>query len=161
MVLETLLGGVLGGVARLAPEIMSIIDKRHERKHELAMLAANLEADKIKAANALQQTVTEGAIKFDASAMTALVESVKAQSAPSGVRIIDGMTASVRPVLTYWWCLVLYTAAMVAQAWELKAAGLSYAAVMVSVWGTEEKAIVSSMLTFWFISRVIDKRNGR
>jgi hypothetical protein len=158
VVLETLLGGVLGSVARLAPEVLSVLDKKNERKHELAMLAASIEADKLKAANALQQTQLDGDIKFNASAMTGLIESIKAQAAPSGVKWIDGLTASVRPVLTYWWCLVLYTAALTAQAWELKAAGLTYAATMVAVWGSEEKTIVASMLSFWFISRVIEKK---
>lgn len=36
MVLDPIMGGALGAVARLAPEVLGFFDKRAERKHELA-----------------------------------------------------------------------------------------------------------------------------
>ena len=35
--IETLLGGLLGGTFRLAPEILKWLDRKGERGHELAM----------------------------------------------------------------------------------------------------------------------------
>ena len=35
--METLLGGVFGGLLRLAPEALKFFDQKNERKHELAM----------------------------------------------------------------------------------------------------------------------------
>ncbi len=35
--IETLLGGLLGGAFRLAPEILKWLDRKGERGHELAM----------------------------------------------------------------------------------------------------------------------------
>ena len=35
--IETLLGGLLGGAFRLAPEILKWIDRNGERSHELSM----------------------------------------------------------------------------------------------------------------------------
>jgi len=35
-ILAGLLGGVFGGVFRLAPEVLKFIDKKDERKHELS-----------------------------------------------------------------------------------------------------------------------------
>ena len=37
--IETLLGGLLGGAFRLAPEILKWMDRNGERSHELAMRA--------------------------------------------------------------------------------------------------------------------------
>ena len=37
--IETLLGGLLGGAFRLAPEVLKWLDRKGERGHELAMLA--------------------------------------------------------------------------------------------------------------------------
>ena len=36
--IETLLGGLLGGAFRLAPEILKWLDRKGERGHERAML---------------------------------------------------------------------------------------------------------------------------
>ena len=35
--IETLLGGLLGGAFRLAPEVLKWLDRKGERSHELAM----------------------------------------------------------------------------------------------------------------------------
>ena len=41
--IETLLGGLLGGTFRLAPEILKWLDRKSERGHELAMQDKALE----------------------------------------------------------------------------------------------------------------------
>jgi hypothetical protein len=43
--IETLLGGLLGGAFRLAPEILKWLDRQGERGHELAMQDKALEFD--------------------------------------------------------------------------------------------------------------------
>ena len=42
--LETLMGGVFGGVLRLAPEVIKFFDAKNERGHELRMVEAESEA---------------------------------------------------------------------------------------------------------------------
>ena len=37
MALDAIFGGILGGVARLAPEVLNFFDKKNERKHEIAL----------------------------------------------------------------------------------------------------------------------------
>ena len=53
---ETLLGGVFGGVLRLAPELFKLFDKKNERAHELRMLEAEMEFAKIRGEIAMRQT---------------------------------------------------------------------------------------------------------
>ena len=45
--IETLLGGLLGGTFRLAPEILKWIDRKGERGHELAMQDKALEFESV------------------------------------------------------------------------------------------------------------------
>jgi hypothetical protein len=40
--IDALAGGVVGALARLAPEVLSILDKRNERKHEKEMTELNM-----------------------------------------------------------------------------------------------------------------------
>ena len=46
--IETLLGGLLGGAFRLAPEILKWMDRNGERSHELAMQDKALEFEKLR-----------------------------------------------------------------------------------------------------------------
>src|SRR5690606_9273658 len=46
--MEPILGGLLGGVARLAPEILKFFDRRNERKHELALAEHQLELIRVQ-----------------------------------------------------------------------------------------------------------------
>jgi len=48
--IETLLGGLLGGAFRLAPEVLKWLDRKGERGHELAMQDKVLEFEKLPAA---------------------------------------------------------------------------------------------------------------
>ena len=53
--IETLLGGLLGGVFRLAPEILKWMDRNGERGHELAMQDKALEFEKIRGAQRMAE----------------------------------------------------------------------------------------------------------
>jgi len=156
--MEVLLGSLLGGVLRLIPEWLASKTKAKELDHEIKLLEKNMEFEKLKAANSLQTLREEGAQASDAGALAALAESIQAQGRPSGVRWIDGLSASVRPVLTYWWCLVLYTAALVSKGVLMYNLTDNLAVTIDMLWGEDEKAIVSSMMMFWFVGRVCPKK---
>ena len=53
--IETLLGGLLGGAFRLAPEILKWLDRKGERGHELAMQDKALEFEKIRGAQRMSE----------------------------------------------------------------------------------------------------------
>ncbi len=54
--IETLLGGLLGGVFRLAPEILKWLDRQGERGHELAMQDKALEFEKLRGAQRMARS---------------------------------------------------------------------------------------------------------
>ena len=53
--IETLLGGLLGGAFRLAPEILKWLDRKGERGHELAMQDKALEFEKRRGAQRMAE----------------------------------------------------------------------------------------------------------
>jgi hypothetical protein len=53
--IETLLGGLLGGAFRLAPEILKWLDRKGERGHELAMQDKALEFEKLRGAQRMAE----------------------------------------------------------------------------------------------------------
>ena len=63
--IETLLGGLLGGAFRLAPEVLKWLDRKGERSHELAMQDKALEFEKLRGAQRMAEigaaAVTAGA----------------------------------------------------------------------------------------------------
>ena len=55
--IETLLGGLLGGAFRLAPEILKWMDRNGERSHELSMQDKALEFEKLRGAQRMSEIV--------------------------------------------------------------------------------------------------------
>lgn len=160
MLAETVLGGVIGGLLRLAPEVMKAWDRRNERKHELAMQDKALAFEELRGAQRMEEMRHEGQQVLDSGGLQALIAAIKGQGQPTGVGWADAISATVRPILTYWWCVVLVTAAMVCQYILYLDAGLSGPEAVVRLWGPEEKTIVAGMINFWFLDRVIRKNTG-
>ena len=154
--IETLLGGLLGGAFRLAPEVLKWLDRSGERKHELAMQDKALEFEKLRGAQRMAEigAAAEGA--WNVGALEALKESVLAQGRITGVKWVDALSSSVRPVLTYWF-MALYCTAKVAAFIGALNGGFDWIDAVDQAWGQADQALWSGVLNFWFIGRVFDR----
>ena len=159
--IETLVGTFLGGVFRMAPEILKWIDRKDERKHELSMFDKQLEADRLKGDQALSQITAQTDASIGLAEIQAIIEATKAQAVVTGIRVVDGINSLMRPMITFWWVIVLYTAALVAQYVFLIDQGETAAKAILTLWGVEEKALVSSIVGFWFVDRSLRKAFGK
>lgn len=159
--IETLLGTLFGGAFRMAPEILKWLDRKDERKHELAMFDKQLEADKQRGQMAIDQINAQADASIGAAEIQALVEATKAQATPTGVKWVDAINSLMRPTITFWWVIVLYTAALVAQYVVLVQGGAGYVDAVLKLWGPDEKAIVASVISFWFVDRSLRKGFGK
>lgn len=155
----SLLGTLFGGLFRLAPAVMEFFDKKDERKHELAMLDKQLAVDAARAQQNMDLASLQGSIDLDKLDVTALTEAVKIQGQLTGVKWVDGLNALMRPLITFWWVIVLYTAALGAEFYTLWfLSNEPVAKAIMGVFGEDEKAIAASIISFWFVDRALRKR---
>lgn len=150
-----LLSLLCGGVLRLAPEFFKLFTARRDADHEYRMTQLQLEIDQARAQQNIDLAQAQGAIAADAAQMTAMVEALKAQAVPTGVKWVDALSASVRPVLTYWHCIGMYTAYKAALYSVALAGGITWDHAIIQVFTDFDKSIIGSIMSFWFVDRAL------
>jgi hypothetical protein len=155
-VIETLLGGFLGGMFRLAPELLKWLDRRGERAHELAMQDKALEFERLRGAQRMQEIGAQTEQAWTTGTLSALREAVAAQGRASGLRWADALSSSVRPVITYWFMALYCTAKFVAFCAAL-GAGEVWSEAVRATWTEADQAMWAGVLNFWFLSRCFDR----
>jgi hypothetical protein len=150
--LETLLGGLVGGVLRLAPEVLSFLDKKNERKHELALGDQQYRVAELQLTSQLNVKELDVEQSQFVSAFEALKEGVKSQGTPTGIKWVDALSASVRPGITAW-IFTLYSAVKLAALYLALKSGEG-AMALLSIWGSEDTSMLSAVVMFWFVGRV-------
>ena len=154
--IETLLGGLLGGAFRLAPEFLKWLDRKGERGHELAMQDKALEFEKIRGAQRMDEIGAGADAAWNVGAIETLREAVRTQGEKTGVRWADALSSSVRPVITYWF-MALYCAAKTAAFVGAVTAGAGYGVAILHAWTEADQALWAGVLNFWFLGRVFDR----
>lgn len=149
------LGGIFGGLLRLAPEVLKLLDAKDARKHELAMLDREMDFAKIRAEQAMHVVDAE----VDKAHLDALGEALKGQAsmAKAGGKIAAFMSALVRPVITYWF-VALYSAVKISMMLLAYDQNESWKVVLIQSWTVDDMAIFTGIIAFWFIGRTIEKK---
>lgn len=152
----TLISGVGGGVLRLVPEVLKLLDAKSERTHELALQDRQIEMLKLQQAGKLQEITAQGQAQVDITQMQAWVEAIKGQAQLTGNKIVDGLNMLVRPLTTYY-IVALWGGKKTA---EIIIAMQSSGALdaLVRTWTENDQAMLTGILAFWFVGRVFDKR---
>lgn len=166
----SLLGGGLGGLLRFIPEILKLWTAAKDQAHEYKMTELQLKIDQARASQAIDLVHAQGDVAAQAGELQAYITALEEQSKKTGVAWADALSASVRPVVTYWWMalftlykLVLIVAATVEFYIALKAVksllDLSPALSVYAdrLWSPQDAGILSMILGFWFVDRVILK----
>ena len=154
--IETLLGGLLGGAFRLAPEILKWLDRNGERSHELSMQDKALEFEKLRGAQRMGEIGASADSAWNTGAIEALRDAVRGQGEKTGVAWADALSSSVRPVITYWF-MALYCAAKTAAFVAAVTAGAGWGAAILHAWTEADQALWAGVLNFWFLGRVFDR----
>jgi succinyl-CoA synthetase beta subunit len=151
---ETLLGGLFGGLLRLAPEVFKLFDKKNERAHELRMVQAEMEFAKIRGEIAMRQT--EAVMTM--AEMDTMAQAFKEQSetAKNAGWFVSAISALVRPTVTYAF-LALFVAVKVAAYLIAIEQGGNWKEVLLTMWGTDDLAVFNMILSFWFVGRVYER----
>jgi hypothetical protein len=153
-----LLSLMVGSVFRLLPEGLKLFSARRDADHEYRMTELQLKIDQVRAVQALDLVHAQGAMAADTAELQALAEAVKGQGAGIGVRWVDALSATVRPVLTYWWCLVLYTVHKAVLVGVGLGERLGMAQLAPVVLTDFDRSVVASIIGFWFTDRVLRRK---
>lgn len=154
--IETLLGGLLGGVFRLVPEVLKWLDRKDDRGHEIAMQDKALDFEKLRGAQKMAEIGAHSDAIWNSGALEALRESVAGQARITGVGWADALSSSVRPVITYWF-MALFCAAKTAAFVAAINAGAGWESAVVHSWTEADQALWAGVINFWFLGRVFDR----
>lgn len=152
----TIISGVIGGAFRLVPELFKFLDAKNDRKHELDMQDKAIEFQKLRGNQRVEEIEVQGQADYARGSLDALVAAIKSQDTPSGVRWIDGFSKLIRPLVTFQWVVLLYPGVLIASFFLAIQGGVPPLQALKDVFGPEEKAIISFILDFWFVGRVLE-----
>lgn len=151
---ETLLGGVMGGALRLAPEILKWLDRKDERKHEALMQDKAIDYQRVKGNQRMDEIVGQGQQDWNTGALDALKSAIESQGRPSGVRWVDGWNALIRPLMATQWVIILYPVVLTASFILAVQSGTPALEALTAIFGPEEKAFTAAIANFYILNRV-------
>jgi hypothetical protein len=154
-----ILGSVLGGVFRLAPEVLKYFDKKNEREHELNMFARQCELEQLRGQQKLAEIGAQREAAIDVGVMDAFNNAItqQAEMVKAAGGWVASLSASVRPVMTYY-LLVMYGAAKTAAMVLAYYHGQALTEVLSKSWGTDDMALLTGVINYWMIDRSLAKR---
>ena len=154
-----LFGGLLGGIFRLAPEVLKYFDKKSEREHELAMFSRQCELEQLRGQQRLAEIGANREAAIDVGVMDAFQAAIDQQT--EMVKAAGGfaakLSASVRPVVTYW-IMALWSFIHLWFAWQAHRAGASPEVVFKTMMTVDFCALVSGTINYWFLDRTLKQR---
>jgi len=161
------IGSIFGGLFRLAPEVLKWLDKKDERKHELAMFTLQTDLEKVKGNFRMEEKYVD----YSTEQLKAIQEAFKEQSTTSKEAgwFVSAVSALVRPGIT-WALFGMYAAVKIAGlsiaiSSGAKIAGLSIAIssgapwqdVVLKGWSPDDFAMLNMILAFWYVGRSLEK----
>jgi len=154
-----ILGSLIGGLFRLAPEVLKFMDKKNERGHELQMFDRQCQLEQTRGAQKLSEIGAERDMAVDVGVMDAFKAAIEQQTEMTKAAggWVAAMSASVRPVVTYW-ILAIWSFAHIWYAVTGYNAGLPPTEVFKMVMSADFAALVSGTLNYWFLDRTLSKR---
>ena len=154
-----LLGSIFGGVFRLAPEVLKFFDKKNERLHELNMFARQCELEQLRGQQKLAEIGAQREAAIDVGVMDAFNNAIiqQAEMVKAAGGWAASLSASVRPVVTYW-ILLIWTFIHIWYAWSSMNSGLDATEVFKLFMSPDFSALLGGTINFWFLDRTLAKR---
>lgn len=153
------IGSVLGGIFRLAPEFLKFLDKSSERKHELNMFKFQCDLEAQRGAQKLSEIGAQREAAVDVGVMDAFNAAIVSQGemAKAAGGWAATISASVRPVVTYW-IMFIWSFVHVWFAYNSWSAGAPPTEVFKMMMSPDFSALLAGTINFWFLDRTLAKR---
>lgn len=152
-------GSLLGGIFRLAPEVLKWLDKKNERQHELAMFQRQCDLEAQRGQQKLAEIGAQREAAIDVGVMDAFNAAIQQQTemVKAAGGWVASLSASVRPVVTYW-ILLIWSFIHIWFAWNAWLNGAPPAEVFKTMMSADFSALVAGTLNYWFLDRTLAKR---
>ena len=136
-----IIGSLAGFFSSFVPEIFNFLKDKKDKEHELKLINLQLEAMKLGGNGRLEE------VYLQANADESKYLYVQA-SKPSKIKWVDGLSASVRPMITYVFFLLYVTVKI-----------MDYVKVghMAPIWTDEDQGIFCAVIGFWFGHRAFNR----
>ncbi len=144
----TLLGAMLGFLTSMLPQVFKLYQDKYDRAHELAILELQLRQQEISQSERLEAIHTAA----DIAESKALYRTFY-----SGVKWVDALNASVRPVLAYAFFCLYAAVKLVALLTAPMDALLNVELFYEMLWTQEDAAIFAGIISFYFGQRAMNK----
>jgi len=158
----SLVSSLLGFAAGGLPKVLDFVQDRGDKKHELAMMAANREREIALAREGFVAQARVEEIKTEQIAMQTQAQE-KLAMWKHDMKIGEGastwvinLRASVRPVVTYVF-VGLLVVVDIAGIWYAYSTGVAFAEAMDMIFSDEEMAILAAIISFHFGGRAFSK----
>lgn len=153
------LGSILGGVFRLAPEVLKFLDRKNERTHELKMFEQQCQLEQLRGAQRLQEIGAQHGMAVDAGVLDAFKSALDQQTdmVKKAGGWVASLSASVRPVVTYW-VLFIWSFVHIWFAWNAWLQGMPPIEVFKTAMSADFAALVAGTINYWFMDRTLAKR---
>jgi len=154
-----ILGSIFGGVFRLAPEVLKWLDKKNEREHELNMFKNQCELEAQRGQQKLSEIGAQREAAVDVGVMDAFNSAItqQAEMVKAAGGWVASLSASVRPVVTYW-VLFVWSFIHVWFAWNAYLGGAPATEVFKTMMTPDFAALLSGTINYWFLDRTLSKR---
>jgi hypothetical protein len=156
---STLLGFASGGL----PRVLEFVQDRGDKKHELALMAAQRERELALAKEGFVAQARVEEIKTDQVAMQTQAQERVAmykhdsKLADNASTWVINLRASVRPVVTYLFVGMLITVNCVG-IWYAYSTGVPFNEAIDLIWSESETSILATIIAFWFGSQAFAKK---
>ena len=163
-----LLSALVGFISSAAPEFFKLFREGKDRSHEVTLLKMQMEHDRQKQASAQAAQGEESlrhlqAIELQRDAAEMMALNARVKESLVGVRWVDALSGTVRPVLTYVF-FGMYATVKIAQYHVITAATLPWhptldlAQTITLLWTQDDMALFTAIIAFWFGQRALGKR---
>ncbi len=154
-----LLGSIFGGIFRLAPEVLKFFDKKNEREHELHMFSRQCELEQLRGQMKLAEIGANREAAMDVGVMEAFNNAItqQAEMVKAAGGWVASLSASVRPVVTYW-VLFVWSFIHVWFAYNAWLNGAAPAEVFRTMMTPDFSALLSGTINYWFLDRTLKQR---
>ena len=154
-----ILGSIFGGVFRLAPEVLKWLDKKNEREHELNMFKNQCELEAQRGQQKLSEIGAQREAAVDVGVMDAFNSAItqQAEMVKAAGGWVASLSASVRPVVTYW-VLFVWSFIHVWFAWNAYLGGAPATEVFKTMMTPDFSALLAGTINYWFLDRTLSKR---